>query len=1159
MNRFKTKIVGLTIAALMSAGSLIPMVSSAVTIDELLAQIAALQAQLLTLQGSSATVSADKCSFTRSLTVGSRGDDVTCLQNYLKTGGHLSVNATGYFGSLTKAAAASWQAANGVAPAVGYFGSISRAKYDSLTTTAAASSASSVASSAASSASSVVATGEGLTITSATQPAATLAVGSAARLPFTKVTLTAGAQDVTVTGITVERTGLAVDTNFAGVVLLDDTGTQLGISKTLNSDHKATVGDTVTIKAGQSKTFTIAGNMAASGSLSAGQVAYLSVTGVTTSATVSGLLPISGAGHTINTSLSIGGVTNAVGSTDPQTSPTKPVGTTGYTFSSVKFTATSAEKIKVSSIRWNQSGSVGTADLANIKTYIDGTAYDTVVSSDGKYYTSTFGTSGIIVDKGGFVEMSVKGDIVGGSGRTIDFDVYKNTDLNITGETYGYGVTPPLGSSDPTDDTSAFSSTNPWYDASQVTVSAGTITVTKATSVASQNVAVNVANQPLGGFVVETKGEPISANNLIFRFQLTGTGGQANDITNISLYDENGAVVAGPADGATAAAYGTVTFSDTITFPIGTKSYTLKGKLGTDFTNNQTIVASTTPSADWSNVIGQTTGNSISGTSITSAVVSGNTMTVKSAALTISVSTSPVAQTVVSGAQGFTFANYLLDASASGEDLKMSTVPLAYETYGGTATNVNNCILYDDSTALNSGSNVVNPSTTGSSTSVTLDTALTITKGTVKTLTMKCNIVASATGNYAWGYDSGATPTITGVTSGQSVTPTENDSTGQRMTLSTGGTLTVASDSASTPSYTVVAAGGTATLGVIKFTAANEAISLSKLGLKITNTASSSVSDLTEVTLWSGSTQVGSLTLTGNTGTSTIGSCSGCGSFVIDKDGDKLMTVKGTLAAVGTSQAGTQGALIAVDYIGAGNAEGTGSSSGSTISSSSGATAFAGVRMFKSYPTLAKLTAGSTKVASGNLSLYRFKVTASSGGSIGIYKFTVQIATSSATAGFKVDNINILGFSDSGFSTAINGVGTDGRLLNTAIDTDAAGKWTAASTDLEIYPQSTGSTASTTIQIGAGESRYFDVKADVTTVGTTYSISTQVQGDAAYGALGSLMDKTINIETEGGSNNDFIWSPNATTTSLISHQDWTNGYGVSGLPSSNMTAEILTQ
>src|SRR3989339_765642 len=174
MNRFKTNkvgkttsaIVGLATAAWLSFGALVaPLTASAVTIDELLAQIAVLQAQLLTLQGSSVST-ADKCSFTRSLTVGSRGDDVTCLQNYLKGAGHLSVSATGYFGSLTKAAAASWQSANGVSPAVGYFGSISRAKYDSMTATAAASSASS----AASSASSVAATGEGLTITAATQP-----------------------------------------------------------------------------------------------------------------------------------------------------------------------------------------------------------------------------------------------------------------------------------------------------------------------------------------------------------------------------------------------------------------------------------------------------------------------------------------------------------------------------------------------------------------------------------------------------------------------------------------------------------------------------------------------------------------------------------------------------------------------------------------------------------------------------------------------------------------------------------------------------------------------------------------------------------------------------------------------------------------------------
>ena len=1144
------KIVGLATAVLLSAGALIaPLTSSAVTIDELLAQIAALQAQLLTLQGSSATVSADKCSFTRSLTVGSRGDDVTCLQNYLKTGGHLSVSATGYFGSLTKAAAASWQAANGVAPAVGYFGSISRAKYDSLMATS-ASSASSVASSAASSASSVAATGEGLTITSATQPAATLAVKSAARLPYTKVTLTAGSQDVTVTGITVERTGLANDAAFSGVVLLDDTGTQLGIAKTFNSDHKATVGDTVKITAGTSKTFTVAGNMAASQTDYAGQVAYLSVTGVITSATVSGLLPISGAGHTINNSLTIGSVTNAVGSVDPQTSPSKPVGTTGYTFSAVKFTAGSAEKIKVHSIRWNQSGSVGAADLANVKTYIDGTAYDTVVSSDGKYYTSTF-ASGLTVDKGGFIEISIKGDVVGGSGRTIDFDLYKNTDVNVSGETYGYGVTPPNGSADDdsTADESEFLSTNPWYDASQVSVSSGTITVTKATSVAATTIAENVASQVLGGFVVEVKGEPISANNLVFRFQLSSGAGDVEDITNISLYDENGSIVAGPADGSgTDLDYGSVTFSDTVTFPIGVKTYTLKGKLGTNFVNDQTVVASTTPSSNWSNVTGQTTGNSISGSSITSSIITANTMTVKTATLSISVSTNPVAQTIVSGAQGFTFANYVLDANSSGEDVKFTTLPLEYTTGGATATNINNCKLYDGSTALNSGSNVVNPSAAGSTTSFTLDTALTVTKGTTKTLALKCNVVAGATGTYSWGYDTTATPTITGVTSGQSVSPTENDSGGQLMTLTQNGTLTVTANISQSPASNAVASAGSAvTVGIMDFTAANEDIALTKLGLKLTNaTASTTVSDLSEITLWDGSTQVGSLVIsTGTTGTSTISN------FTIPKGQSKSLTIKTVLTSIGTDLPAAQGTLMAIDLIGAGNAQGTGQASGVTITSSSAATAFSGVRVFKTFPTVERLSGIDSKLNGvTDETVMGFSIKAESAGKMSLYKFTFNVATSGVIA----DSLNVYAYnsySSGTFSSPVSGIGSGGKFLNTDLDLES--RWAAASTDLEIYPQTTAA-ASTTVEIAAGATMYFKVVATVTGVGSGDSMTVTLRGDSAYPSLAALMGNYANIEAAATASNNLIWSPRATTTTnSINDRDWINGYNVPTLPAGGVT------
>src|SRR3989344_1762301 len=131
----KASVIGVAIATvvwLSGAAMLIPVASAQstdATIQQLLVQIAALQAQLVALQGGSSTA----YSFTRDLTEGVSGADVTALQNYLTSTGHFThPTATGFFGSITKAAVAAWQAANGVAPAVGYFGSISKAKYTSL-------------------------------------------------------------------------------------------------------------------------------------------------------------------------------------------------------------------------------------------------------------------------------------------------------------------------------------------------------------------------------------------------------------------------------------------------------------------------------------------------------------------------------------------------------------------------------------------------------------------------------------------------------------------------------------------------------------------------------------------------------------------------------------------------------------------------------------------------------------------------------------------------------------------------------------------------------------------------------------------------------------------------------------------------------------------
>ncbi len=109
--------------------------AQAETAEELQAKIDALMATIASLQTTTAApaASANAYVFTRSLTIGSQGADVTALQTYLIGAGHaIPAGATGYFGGQTQSAVAAWQTANGVMPAAGYFGPVSQAKYTAL-------------------------------------------------------------------------------------------------------------------------------------------------------------------------------------------------------------------------------------------------------------------------------------------------------------------------------------------------------------------------------------------------------------------------------------------------------------------------------------------------------------------------------------------------------------------------------------------------------------------------------------------------------------------------------------------------------------------------------------------------------------------------------------------------------------------------------------------------------------------------------------------------------------------------------------------------------------------------------------------------------------------------------------------------------------------
>jgi len=813
----------------------------------------------------------------------------------------------------------------------------------------------------------------------------------------------------------------------------------------------------------------------------------------------------------------------------------------------MRLTANEQEELTCKSITWYQSGSA--SGLANVMTVVNGTSYPTTVDATGRYYTATFPTS-IVIPKGSSLDAYVTADLGSNttSGTVAQFDIYRATDVYLVGNTYGFGITPPDAtngvSTASAHATAILTGTNPWFQGSTVSVTAGSIsTIQNATSVPAQNIAINVLGQPLGGFSTNLLGEPITAQKIKVHFNYGTTAAASNLLTNVSLVNENGVVVAGPYNGVVNT--GTeqiVTFTGSITFPTGLHTYTLKGQIPSTVTAGDTIQASTTPSTDWSSVTGNVTGNNIT---LPTSQVTMNTMTMKGASLNVANGTTPTSQNIVAGGQNVLLATVQLDASQSGEDIRLSSVPVVLTVAGGAlVTDLSACQLFSNGVALNTGSRVVNSSNwaaSGSVTTFSLDNALTVPKGTVGVLTLQCNVSSGAAANGTYQIAISAVSgnySVQGSVSGNTVTPTFTSAgTGPVMTVSGAATLAVATDPSS-PSYVIVPAGSTGTtVNVIKFRATNEGVNLQKVGLTLTNAASSSPGDLVTVYLYAGSnlsgvapgTLLGTATFAGSAtvATSTLNT-----PVLLPNNQDATIIVKADVAAVSTSQPGTEGHLIAIDYL---NAQGTGASSGKTVFGAAlTGSGSAGIRVFRTVPTFALDTSlPTTGAADGRL--MEFKVTADSPGNVGIDKFTFNISTSTMS----VTNIQLFAYTDPGYSTAVSGNyrATNGQFGATVTSVSGSNFSITATTN--------------PLEVPAGQTYSFKLFGTPSGVTTGATVITKLLGDSAYP---SLPPSTFVASTTapGIAASNFIWSPNATTTAGFNDADWTNGYGVVGLPAAGL-------
>jgi hypothetical protein len=739
-------------------------------------------------------------------------------------------------------------------------------------------------------------------------PNGTYAVDGAARVPFTKLVFTAGASAVTITSFKVIRGGSpAVNSDFATINVLDPEGNLLNdAGKTLNSDSIVTFTEDITIAANSSKTYTLVGDMAAN--VGQGNQPRLGLYSVETTAGVNASLPLYGNPVETNTNVALGTVTLAEGTSVGTV--TKQVGTNNVLLASLKITV-ATEDFQVERIVLQNAGTTADADVQNLKL-----KYNNEVVANGtmasKYLTFNLSacTSQCKILKGNDKTFDVYGDIIGGSARTMNLDVQRAVHVLAKDLKNGYYVTP-------TNNASAMTNT--------VTISQGKLNVTKTNDVPTGNVPENASNVALASFNFKVTGEPIDVRTLVFRVSTTGTV-VPTGFDSVTVYNAAGVALTGGVDatGGTAGLPGYATTTDSFTLPVGDNLLTVKAKIDATPANNDIVVVS----IDMSNssnfeAKGVNSGDTITlGTYATpNAFVTGNTMTINTAALRVTQLPTPVTTTYAAGTNDVIVAEVLLDAGGSSEDLKITQfITKDYADSGAKTIDIQNIRLYvdkDGDSDNGSGtqvalSEVQNGSDSDANDDETFtfnlsgDDQFTVKAGKKVKVSIKANITGGAsTGNHIFRTNAANDVTAVGVSTNSTVSEVvDTGPQGAAVTVgAAGGTVQVSIDSSNPDAKQIAAGTQGVTLATFNFFATTtETIEIDTLTLtqRVTATNSSSFQnyDLLYLVDEAGAT-VGSVVPTSTGPFIDLNS----GAFIVnrnDTDGAKLH-LKANVSAMGSS------------------------------------------------------------------------------------------------------------------------------------------------------------------------------------------------------------------------------------------------------------------
>lgn len=1052
------------------------------------------------------------CSFTVDLTVGSKGADVTCLQNALIAAGYsIPAGATGYFGSQTVAAVVAWQKAANVTPSVGYFGSKSRAAFGL---------------SGGSSNPSTPITGNGLKVmVAATSPNGTALVQAQAAANLGEFTFSnPTGSSISVTSATFNRIGVSNDSTltnvylYNGAVRLTDSA---GVSNSaFNFNNPSGL---FMVPAGGSVTVSVRSDIANGTS---GQQIGVSLVAVSSTGTLDSSVsfPVVGGLQTISaatlSTVDFNTTTLPSSSTvDPQADYTVWQNTVTVGTRAVSFKAFALRNI----------GSMQSGDVVNFRLYVDGVKVGNTVAAKDSNDMITFDLSSapVRLETGGRV-IKVVADVVGGASRTFQMSLRYPADALF----YDTDLNQPILVTAASATFSARSATSATINS----VSTSAPSVSRSTDSPTSNVALSASNVKWASFKIIANGEAVKVDNLNVTAD-TSSSGLGLDNGKVFL---NGVQVGSTKDiaefGGTTTNF---TFGSSFIVPVGQTAVVdiyadAKTSASGNLTSGETVKIYLAVGS--SNAQGQT---SLSSISIPASEVTGNSITVSSSALTASKASGFGNQTVIAGATQAKIGSFTL-STGSTEGINVNTIELGFaSSVSSTLTNVN---LKDSATGTAFGTSKSTLTTSASFTG-----SVTIPASGTKTYDIYADVKSGA--------EAGAIPatTVTTNTTGTGSVTGSSVAVASAPTLQTitvgSATLTVTNNAGSTPdSANVIAGSATAVkAGSFRFTTQYSPYTVDKVSVIVPNNAATSVASVTVKYLdingaQQSATQSLALAAASQYATATFTGLS----FYVPQDANRDLDVYVTIPTV--SSGATSGAAISVGLdsavgFNATDSSGTADTSLAAADLLSSATSGKGVLYpRKSIATIGGTSSSAELQAGTNQVLGKFTVTADANGDVdwGQVVFTVT-----KTTGVTIGATSTVALWDvTGSATQVAGTfaTTTGNLLG----------------GLDSFGASTGGSlhfAPTTVQtVSANSTRTYELRGTVAGLASgSNSVSITIPAQKTSASDNGTYAATAGTFGTAG-NASFVWSDWSDATDHASSaiggstSDWISDFLVKTLP-----------